>query len=240
MACIIPVGNHGLPFNINGTVVWFCLTETQIKQILCHGLSNHGIGVSGGFYGGKNSILYGKGVAIGQDAQVIPAELGTSINAIQIGEGINSEHKTLKIFEWLLLDEYGIIPKERLPEFDLGDVNIDPLSAERKSKVYTHGVYTIDAKIEKHLIDTTAGHVDLVLPKASDIDGLGFYFRLFKQGVDSFAFKVERSQDDKIIIDGSEWFGVSLDEVGEWFYIVSANDNYYLMSESDKTKLIEV
>ena len=247
MSCNLSFGGSGLPFVKDGDKVYICLTESQIMQILCHGLSNHGVGSSGGFYGGVNSQLSGRGVAIGQNAKVEPESEGESIDAIQIGEGVNNKDKTLKIFHWLLLDKFGIIPKERLPELDPAEIIIDPLSTERKARVITAGISVINPQYGKFLVDTTSGHVDLVLPKASEVDGLGFYFRLFKQGVDGYALKVERSHEDFIKVgrsvdDGGydEWLGITCDVAGTWFYIVSANGSYYLVSESDISNLSNV
>ena len=247
MSCNISVGTYGLPFSIDGTVVWFCLTETQIRQILCHGLSAHGVGVDGGFYGGTNSEVRGRGVAIGVDAKVMPLHRRESINAIQLGKGTNNQNGTFQVFDWLLLDKYGIIPKERLPEFDPDTIIIDAKSVERKSKVVTQQVSVINPDYEKFLADTSSNHVDMVLPKASEVEGLGFYFRLFKQGVDEFALKVERSHSDiikvgKSSVDGGyeEWIGVTCDKAGVWFYLVASGGSYYLMSESNVSDLSDI
>lgn len=242
MSCNLPIGQSGLPFHKKDGLIWFCLTESQIVQILCHGLSHHGVGHSGGLYGGENSEIKGRGVAIGANAKVLPKEVGQAINAIQLGEGTNKEDYTFQVFKWLLLDKYGIIPKERLPELDIPEPKITQV--ERKAKVISNAIAVIDPKYEKFLIDTTNNHVDLVLPEAKEVEGLGFYFRLFKQGVDGFAFKVERSHTDIIHIgkhqdDGGyeEWVGITTDQLGTWFYITACNGAYYLVSEGDITKI---
>ncbi len=243
MSCNLPIGSSGLPFHkADKGIIWFCLTKSQIVQILCHGLSNHGVNQDGGFYGGENSETKGKGVAVGKNAKVLPSEPGKSINAIQLGEGTNTEDYTFRVLQWSLLDRYGIIPKDRLPELDFPEPRYETM--ERKAIVISQAIAVINPKHEKFLIDTTNNHVDLVLPEAKEVDGLGFYFRLYKQGIDGFAFKVERSHSDVIHIGKhadqggyEEWIGITCDQVGTWFYITACNDDYYLVSESDITKL---
>ncbi len=238
MSCNLTFGGSGLPFIDKGAKKYVILTETQLMTILCHGLSPHGVTASGGIYGGKNSDNRGKGVALGANSVVQPESEYDSIDAVQIGEGRNKDDKTVKFYHWLLLDKYGIIPKERLPELDIPDVIVKPTSVERKTDIVSKSVSVVNPNYGKFLIDTTNNHVDMVLPKASEVEGLGFYFRLFKQGTDGFAFKVERSHTDIIHIGKhpeqggyEEWVGITCDKVGTWFYLVACKGAYYLMSE---------
>ena len=55
------------------------------------------------------------GVAVGKDAKVGRLD-GTAIDAVQIGEGINIEPKTVRMYGYKLMNEDGTIPIERIPE----------------------------------------------------------------------------------------------------------------------------
>lgn len=66
------------------------------------GAIGSGASTGDGFAGGKNAVT------MNQDQQMI--------DAIQLGEGVNTEEKTLQVYGYKLLDEVGKIPEARLPE----------------------------------------------------------------------------------------------------------------------------
>lgn len=66
------------------------------------GAIGSGAGAGDGFAGGKNAVT------MNQDQQMI--------DAIQLGEGVNTEEKTLQVYGYKLLDQVGKIPEARLPE----------------------------------------------------------------------------------------------------------------------------
>ncbi|KAF5080369.1 hypothetical protein DSECCO2_120110 [anaerobic digester metagenome] len=123
MECNLAPGSYGVPYNKDGQIVFYCITENQLKQILCHGMSAHGLTPDGGFYGGRNSEVVGSGIAIGKDARVVPSMEGTTLDAIQLGAGTNTAIKTFKIWDWTLLKSDGKIHQDRLDpyrvEFDV-------------------------------------------------------------------------------------------------------------------------
>ena len=119
MSCELVPGTYGIPYNKGGKIIFYCLSEDQLKHILCHGLSQHGVTANGGFYGGKNSQAQGRSTAIGRNAKALNPGDGTTSESIQIGEGTNLESKTLKIFDWRLLKSDGVIDDERLPHFKI-------------------------------------------------------------------------------------------------------------------------
>lgn len=123
MECNLAPGSYGIPYNKDGQIIFYCITENQLKQILCHGMSAHGLTPDGGFYGGRNSEVVGSGIAIGKDARVVPSSEGTTLDAIQLGTGTNTAIKTFKIWDWTLLKSDGKIHQDRLDpyrvEFDV-------------------------------------------------------------------------------------------------------------------------
>lgn len=119
MDCNLSLGRFGIPYSRGGKIVFYCITEAQLRQILCHGLSPHGVNPNGGFYGGKESEVQGKGVAIGYGAKVLQMVDGVPIKALQFGEGVNSEDNTAKFFDWRFLKPDGKIDDERLPHFKI-------------------------------------------------------------------------------------------------------------------------
>ena len=119
MSCDIVPGTYGIPYNRGGKIVFYCLSEEQFKNILCHGLSQHGVTADGGFYGGKNSQAQGRSTAIGRNAKALNPNDGTTSESIQLGEGTNLETKTLKVFDWRLLQSDGKVDEERLPPFKI-------------------------------------------------------------------------------------------------------------------------
>jgi hypothetical protein len=65
-----------------------------------------------GFCGGRDTQT-SDGVAAGKSAKTIDSE-GVSIDAIQLGTGINYEPKTLQVYDYKLMNADGTIPKERI------------------------------------------------------------------------------------------------------------------------------
>ena len=62
---------------------------------------------------GKNARAQ-DGAAVGKNAKVGNPDDGTAIDAVQIGEGVNTEPRTLKVYDYRLLNSDGTIPKERI------------------------------------------------------------------------------------------------------------------------------
>lgn len=69
---------------------------------------------SHGVAAGRNAKTM-HGVALGDGAQTVDAE-GKPITAVQLGAGTNNNPNTFQVFSYQMLDLFGHIPAERLPE----------------------------------------------------------------------------------------------------------------------------
>ena len=69
---------------------------------------------SHGVAAGRNAKTM-HGVALGDGAQTVDAE-GKPITAVQLGAGTNSNPNTFQVYHYQMMDSFGHIPAERLPE----------------------------------------------------------------------------------------------------------------------------
>ncbi len=216
----------GIVFRKNGKTVALIITEQQFRHTVCHPVKHgiHGVTEEGGFVAGYNAIA-GKGVAIGRNAKVLNHQ-NQYHDAIQLGTGVNRNLKTLQIYDYTLLDSEGFIPEERFPD-NIGDKII-----RQSVKLVSDEIINIEGKIGTYLIDTRLHMVDLILPSASKLNNLSFTFKFVHQGIDQYPFKLERSGEDVIIVDGEEWTGISCDRLGSYFTLAVTNNIYYLTSYS--------
>lgn len=99
------------------------------------GAIGSGAGTGDGFAGGKNAVT------MNQDQQMI--------DAIQLGEGVNTEEKTLQVYGYKLLDEVGKIPEARLPEKAITNV-VNHLTSDSATDALSAGQgKVLNEKIEQ-------------------------------------------------------------------------------------------
>ena len=111
-----PSNINGLLFGADGKITAFTICTNKMMQVICHGLSDHFVTTKGGFHAGTNTFAT-KGVAIGKGA--ISDENNTGIDSIQLGSGINNDEKSLKVYDFKLLNSDGKIPTDRLPNLTI-------------------------------------------------------------------------------------------------------------------------
>lgn len=111
-----PSNINGLLFGVDGKITAFTICTNKMMQVICHGLSDHFVTTKGGFHAGTNTFAT-KGVAIGNGA--ISDENNTGIDSIQLGGGINNDEKSLKVYDFKLLNSDGKIPTDRLPNLTI-------------------------------------------------------------------------------------------------------------------------
>lgn len=216
----------GLIFRRNGTTVAFDITEYKFIKAICHTVEHHGVTGDGGFYGGNGSSC-GAGAAIGNNAHCRD-EVGLWIDAIQLGTGVNSNPKTLQIYDYQLLDIDGIIPVERLPN------NIGNIYNNRGVEIVSAVATVVKGDYHTYIVKPVNNNVSLILPDVYTVDGLAFTFKLINSE-SGFAMTIERSGTAIINVNGEEWLGVTADTLGFWFTIVAKDGDYYLTQSSDIT-----
>lgn len=123
-----PSNINGLLFGVDGKITAFTICTNKMMQVICHGLSDHFVTTKGGFHAGTNTFAT-KGVAIGKGA--ISDENNTGIDSIQLGGGINNDEKSLKVYDFKLLNSDGKIPTDRLPNLTIEMEIIDNILSWR-------------------------------------------------------------------------------------------------------------
>ena len=172
----------------------------------------------GGFQAGSTALA-GAGAAIGYQAQTKDAE-GLPIDAIQLGRGQNITPKTLKVYNYTLMNADGSIPEARLPtQLSRGIVRT------------TEAEYIVSGPYMFYMANASSNNVTFVLPSASLTPNLPFIFKLSGQE-SGYAMTVERSGDDVINVNGADWLGITTDVNGFWFMLVSDGSKYNLIQDA--------
>lgn len=220
------IGNfsNGLVFRKGGRDFIVSITEDQLIKVICHAMEPHAVTSAGGFHAGQGSITSG-GVAIGKNAKTVSSD-GEWINAIQLGNGTNSIPETFKVYEYLLLDEHGKIPQERLPSSITGIS--DTKGVLKTSNVSVNVIPTIHT----YLAETNNyNNVTFLLPNPETVRGILFNFRLLSQSA-GFAMSIERTGMTHINVNGEEWIGITSDVLGFWVSMISVGSEYCIVGDN--------
>jgi len=211
-------------YKIAGEVEWTTIFDmdnfipANMQDAVDHAQTPHGVTPEGGFRGGTDTKTT-TGVAAGHNAKCELA--GEPINAIQLGSGVNDAPNTLKAYGYRLMNADGTIPEGRIPQ----------ASQTRGIQKISSPSHLVQANNRVFITLANANNVVYVLPAASATKNLPFVFRLGAQQF-GYSMTVERSGDDKIIVNGEEWNGITSDDLGFWFEVVSDGENYYVTSDS--------
>jgi hypothetical protein len=105
---------------------------------------------------------------------------------------------------------------------------------EGETQKISASTFNIEKRITTYLADTSANHVDLILPIASLMKNITLTFR----HVDgTYAMTVYRSGDSKIEFNGNEYVEAMSDNIGTWFSLKSDGTNYHVVMDSGLTEL---
>ena len=211
-------------YKIIGDLGWTTLFDITtyipegIQDAIDHAATDHSVTAEGGFQAGSTALA-GAGAAIGYQAQTKDAE-GLPIDAIQLGRGQNITPKTLKVYNYTLMNADGSIPEARLPtQLSRGIVRT------------TEAEYLVSGPYMFYMANASSNNVTFVLPSASLTPNLPFIFKLSGQE-SGYAMTVERSGDDVINVNGADWLGITTDVNGFWFMLVSDGSKYNLIQDA--------
>ena len=110
-------------------------------------LSNNGGAVG-------SSAIAGDGFAGGKNAQTMDYGKSEPVDAIQLGTGINSNPKTLQVYDYILMNADGSIPNERLTNA-YTKTEMDAILNEKAGKATTLAGYGITDAYTKTETDAT-------------------------------------------------------------------------------------
>lgn len=116
-------------------------------------------------------------------------------------------------------DENGLLKPDSIPY----------QSQTRRIGVFDDSENQVESSFEDYLADCTGNHVKFVLPLASQSKHISYRFRHIGG---TYAMNVERTGDDKVYHNLSEWLGVTTDTPGTWFVLKSDGHDWIIVTDS--------
>ncbi len=210
-------------YKITGAATWNTIFDINsyipsgIDAAIAHANTTHGVTNAGGFRGGQGSAA-GAGAALGKSATTVKGL--DVIDAIQLGTGNNEEEKSLKVYQYLLMNSDGMIPAERIGNQISRGVIVSTSPERVVSPLYMF-----------YIGKTTLNNVTFILPSAVGVMNQLIIFAMGGQE-SGYAMTVERSGDDLIYWKGTGYGGITTDVNGFWFALVSDGVKYHVVMDA--------